>query len=56
MTIDEIAKEFNRAMQDIRCGYWNFEGTESHRKILAEGIMRMEDLMDPLWEILKEHR
>jgi len=54
MDAKKIVDTFNDAMSDIRFGYWTHNGSNGERKILAEGIMKMESLMDPLWEILKK--
>src|SRR3954468_14269913 len=51
--IEDIVDTFNKAMANRRHGYCTFEGNSADRKILAQGIMKMEKLLDPLWEILK---
>ena len=56
METKDLVDTFNNAMRDIRHGFWTFEGSEANRKILAEGIMKMEKIMDPLAEILFKTR
>lgn len=56
MKVQELVDSFNSAMQDIRYGYWTHEGTNASRAIFAEGVMQMEKLYEPLWEILKQHK
>lgn len=53
MEVKEIVDMFNDAMRDIRYGFWTFGEGDDKRKILAEGIMKMEKIMDPLYQLIK---
>jgi len=55
MKVQEIIDTFNDAMRDIRHGYWQFDGQERDRKVLAAGIMKMEKTYDDMGRILRQH-
>jgi len=55
-TVQGLVDKFNEAMADIRYGYWTFgdaDAGERKRKVLGDGIMQMEKIMDPLYALIK---